>query len=80
MAERAGAGIGRQALASAGGGTVQSDQRRGASETGTIPTARVRRKERIERTLLVNGIIIVGIGLGPNYNWFVNWLIHRSRA
>ena len=43
---QAGVGIGRQALASAGGGTVQSDQRRGASETGTIPTARVRHKER----------------------------------
>jgi hypothetical protein len=30
---------------SANGGTVQSDQRRGASETGTVPTARVRHKE-----------------------------------
>ena len=35
----------RQALASAGGGTVQSDLRRGASETGTVPTARVCHKE-----------------------------------
>ena len=26
---------------------MQSDQRRGASETGTIPTARVRHKERL---------------------------------
>ena len=38
----------RQESASASGGTVQSDQRRGASETGTIPTARVCHKERIE--------------------------------
>ena len=36
----------RQESASASGGTVQSDQRRGASETGTIPTARVCHKER----------------------------------
>ena len=32
-------------LASASGGTVLSDQRRGASETGTVPTARVCHKE-----------------------------------
>ena len=37
----------RQALASAGGGTVQSDLRRGASETGTVPTARVCHKEPV---------------------------------
>ena len=35
----------RQVLASASGGTVLSDQRRGASETGTVPTARVCHKE-----------------------------------
>ena len=36
--------------ASVRGGTVQSgaDQRRGASETGTVPTARVRHKEQVE--------------------------------
>ena len=34
-----------QESASASGGTVQSDQRRGASETGTVPTARVHHKE-----------------------------------
>ena len=37
----------RQVLASASGGTVLSDQRRGASETGTVPTARVCHKEPI---------------------------------
>jgi len=33
---------------------VQSDQRRGASETGTIPTARVRHKGRFNFSTLAN--------------------------
>ena len=41
-----GGGRRRQELASASGGTSgQSDQRRGASGTGTVPTARVHHKE-----------------------------------
>jgi hypothetical protein len=40
--------------ASASGGTVQSDPRRGASETGTVPTARVRHKEPM-RSLGIGG-------------------------
>ena len=43
--EDGGGGGSRQESASASGRTVQSDQRRGASETGTVPTARVRHKE-----------------------------------
>jgi hypothetical protein len=39
--ETAGVGIGER-------GMVQSDQRRGASETGTVPTARVHHKEPFE--------------------------------
>jgi hypothetical protein len=46
--EDGGGGGSRQEWASASGGTVQSDQRRGASETGTVPTARVRHKKLFE--------------------------------
>ena len=46
--QEGGSGVGRrQGSASASGGMVQSDQRRGASETGTVPTARVHHKEPI---------------------------------
>ena len=44
--QEGGSGVGRrQGSASASGGMVQCDQRRGASETGTVPTARVHHKE-----------------------------------
>ena len=50
---------------------MQSDQRRGASETGTIPTARVRHKERLGQLVTVcqwPGRLRVG---------FTNLVVHR---
>ena len=62
-----GGGGGRQEPASASGGMVQSDRRRGASETRTVPTARVHHKEQVSITVTV---LKVGTATpGPVSQW-----------